>query len=251
MMYVDESGDTGFSNSPTRYFVLTGIVIHESSWKKVLSDLVNFRQKMRAGFGLKLREEIHAAAMINKPGKLARIKRNERLLILRNFANTLAVIPEVRIINIVIDKSRHAPNKDIFSLAWGTLIQRFENTMFANNFPVKTSPTDTGIILPDHTDDKKLSSLLRKMRYYNPIPYAGGSGYTVMPVKFIIEDPMLKDSSNSYFIQAADVVAYLLYQKLNPNKYVKKGGGHKFFDRLLPVLCLQASKSDPFGIVMR
>ena len=29
LMYVDESGDSGLVNSPTRYFVLTGMVVHE------------------------------------------------------------------------------------------------------------------------------------------------------------------------------------------------------------------------------
>ncbi len=28
-MYVDESGDMGLVNSPTRFFVLSGVVIHE------------------------------------------------------------------------------------------------------------------------------------------------------------------------------------------------------------------------------
>ena len=29
LMYIDESGDTGTNNSPTQYFVLSAIVIHE------------------------------------------------------------------------------------------------------------------------------------------------------------------------------------------------------------------------------
>lgn len=29
-MYVDESGDPGMLVSPTRYFVLSGLVVHES-----------------------------------------------------------------------------------------------------------------------------------------------------------------------------------------------------------------------------
>ena len=60
LMYVDESGDSGLVNSPTRYFVLTGLVVHELRWHDALNSLVNFRQRMRGKFGLKLREEIHA-----------------------------------------------------------------------------------------------------------------------------------------------------------------------------------------------
>jgi hypothetical protein len=41
LMYVDESGDTGLLGSPIRYFVLTGMVIHELRWHQALEQLVN------------------------------------------------------------------------------------------------------------------------------------------------------------------------------------------------------------------
>ena len=40
LMYVDESGDTGLVNSPTAYFVLSGIIVHESNWRQFLNHLV-------------------------------------------------------------------------------------------------------------------------------------------------------------------------------------------------------------------
>jgi hypothetical protein len=85
ILYVDESGDSGMVNTPSPYFVLTGIVVHELRWNEYLDRLVDFRKRMRNKFGLLLREEIHCARMINKPGELVRIKRNDRLTILRNF----------------------------------------------------------------------------------------------------------------------------------------------------------------------
>jgi hypothetical protein len=39
------------------------------------------------------------------------------------------------------------------------------------------------------------------------------------------------------FSPAADLVAFLLYQELAPNVYMRKKGGHNYFDRLAPVLC--------------
>ena len=59
LMYVDESGDTGLVNSPTRYFCLSGIVVHELRWQTTLAQLVIFRRRMRDIFGLLMREEIH------------------------------------------------------------------------------------------------------------------------------------------------------------------------------------------------
>jgi hypothetical protein len=37
LMYVDESGDSGLINSPTRYFVRTGIVLHDLRWHDALN----------------------------------------------------------------------------------------------------------------------------------------------------------------------------------------------------------------------
>jgi len=60
-MYVDESGDIGLTQSPTRYFVLCGLVIHELRWREYFDELLTFRRFLRQQYGLKLREELHAA----------------------------------------------------------------------------------------------------------------------------------------------------------------------------------------------
>lgn len=41
LLYVDESGDTGHVNSPTKHFVLSALVIHEDQWLNILDDLVH------------------------------------------------------------------------------------------------------------------------------------------------------------------------------------------------------------------
>ena len=65
----------------------------------------------------------------------------------------------------------------------------------------------------------------------------------------IIEDPSFRDSTQSYFVQSADVAAFLLYQKLKPNSYMREHYGHHYFQRLDPVLCKQASSANPQGLV--
>ncbi|WP_293912787.1 DUF3800 domain-containing protein [Deinococcus sp.] len=254
-MYVDESGDVGLVGSPTRYFILTGMVIHESYWMDAFDQLVAFRQRMKTLYGLKMKDEIHASALINKPGDLVRIKRNDRLSIIRNFADDISKIPGVSIINIVVDKNTKTSSYDVFETAWKTLIQRLENTINHKNFPHpepdKSLRTDNecGMVIPDNTDDKKLRALLRKMRRYNMVPSIMGGSARSLPLKFIVEDPFFKDSASSYFIQACDTAAFLLYQNLQPNKYMIKSGGQNYFSRLSPVLCTVASPRSG-GIVL-
>jgi len=63
-----------------------------------------------------------------------RIKRNDRLSILRFFADELALMPHLNIINVVVDKTNKNSNHDIAIIAWKALIQRFSNTITRSNF---------------------------------------------------------------------------------------------------------------------
>ena len=252
-MYVDESGDCGSpsSGSPTQYFVLTGLVIHELRWYPYREQLIGFRQRMRDAFGLRIREEIHAGKMISNPGPLVRLKRNDRLTILRHFAHELATMSDYSVINVVVNKQGKAADYDVFEMAWKALIQRFENTMSHRNFAGPANPDERGMIVPDHTDDKKLTSLLRQMRRFNPIPNQAQfvTGYRNLAVSKIVEDPYFKDSAHSYFVQACDLIAFLLYQQLAPSAFMRKKAGQNYFKVLEPILCKVASPRDPQGVV--
>ena len=122
LMYVDEGGDPGLTNSPTRNFTLTGMVVHERRWHEVLNKLVSFRQRMRTQFGLQMREEIHAGIMLTRPGKLIRIKKNDRLTIIRLFLDELAKMRFLNFINVRIDKQGKPADYDSFEKAWEALI---------------------------------------------------------------------------------------------------------------------------------
>jgi Protein of unknown function (DUF3800) len=251
LIYVDESGDSGLVRSPTRYFILTGLVIHELRWRAYLDQIISFRQRMRDEFGLRMREEVHAASMLTRPGALVRIKRHDRLTIIRHFTNELAKMADLNIINVVVDKHDKPEEYDPFVMAWKVLTQRFENTMSYRNFPGPVNQDERGMIVADHTDDKKLMQLLRQMRRYNPIPNQPtfGLGYRDMPLTLLVEDPSFRSSQHSYFVQAADLAAFLLYQRLVPSDYMRSRSGHNYFRRLSPVLCKVASATDPDGIV--
>lgn len=251
LMYVDESGDTGIVNSPTRYFVLSGIVVHELRWRVYLDQMVDFRKRMLRSFGLHLREEIHASNFINNPGNLARIKRYDRLAILRLFADELATMTDLNIINVVVDKVGKQVDYDVFTWAWKTLIQRFENTISYHNFPGPKNADERGTIFPDNTDVKKLTLLLRKMRRFNPVPNQPiyGPGYRNQMLSYTIEDPNFRSSADSFFIQAADLTAYLLYQNICPNSYMKKKQGNNYFLKLNSILCKVATRANQYGIV--
>jgi hypothetical protein len=231
-MYVDESGDKGLIGSPTRYFVLSGLVVHELRWHDTLNSLISFRQRMRGAFGLKLREEIHCGSMLTRPGPLVRIQRNDRLAIIRHFLDELAAVGHISLISVRVDKLGKPAGYDPFIKGWEALIQRFENTINHRNF-----------------DGPALRGLYRRMRAHNPIPNQFGMGYRQIPLVRIVEDPNPRNSEHSYFIQAADASAFALYQWYSPSAFVRKKGARKYFERLAPILCRAASPRHPFGVV--
>lgn len=250
-LYADESGDVGTNGSPGQYFCLSGFVVHELRWHDTLDELIKFRRYLRSRYGFKLREEIHAAEFMHKPGDLARIPKSLRLKILRDTIDFQANLPDVSIINVIVDKATKPVGADIFEIAWTTLIQRFHNTLSRKNFPGPQNPDDRGMLVVDRTEEVKLRGLSRRMRRYNPVPKAYGNGAFALPITTLVEDAVHRDSAHSYFIQLADVNAYFLKQRYHPCKYVQRKGARNYFNRLGPALCTVASRTNPEGIVER
>jgi hypothetical protein len=251
LMYVDESGDTGLAGSPTRFFVLSGLVVHESRWRDFLQMLIAFRKTLRTVYGLPVRAEIHSAEFIKAhKSKIFDIERHQRLAILRNTLDEIAKFQDVMITNVVVDKQGKAADYDVFNSAWGTLFQRFENTLIYGNFP-GAHRTDHGIVITDATAGQKLARLVRKMAVFNYIPndarYGGGSRN--IPIHRVVEDPYGKDSAQTLPVQIVDVAAYFLMQRFAPNGYIRKQRAQNYFERLRPVLNMRASRSDALGIV--
>lgn len=252
LMFVDESGDTGMSHSPSRYYILCGLVVHELRWRSVLDELLKFRREMKANFGLKLSDEIHAAHMFRSGGHLNHIQKHHRLEIIRRLADKLATMQDLSLISVALDKSKRTSDHDVFSNAWQALLQRFENTMLHKNFPGGKGREDRGIVLCDQTDEAKLRKLVRKMRAYNPIPNQqwAGVGYRNLGLAHIIEDPIFRNSRLSYLVQAVDVTSYLLKQRLDPSAYFKAKSGNNFFLRLQAICCHVAAPAHPQGVVL-
>ena len=204
---------------------------------------------MKSAFGLNMWDEIHAAKFLTDPGELRRIPRNNRLSILRFFAAELASMTDLNVINVVVDKQGKPPDYDPFEMAWTCLIQRMENTISYRNFRGPANSDERGMLFPDHTDDKKLEQILRRMHRWNPTPNQGGEGYRNLRLQRVIEDPNFRESHRSHFIQAADLCAFLLYQHLAPNAYMRKKGGSNYFSQIDPILCKVASNTNAKGIV--
>lgn len=248
-MYVDESGDTGRKNGSSQYFFLSGLVVHESDWRALINALLAHRKVLRANYGLPVRAEIHASEYMQRA--VFGLDKHVRLAILRNVLDEVAKLNYISLTHVVVNKTNKPANYDVLQAAWGTLFQRFENTLGHGNFPGAHSQ-DYGMVITDATAGNKLMRLMRRMAVYNPIPNNSfhAPGTRNIPIVRIIEDPSGRDSAESLPIQVCDVAAYFLKQLLQPNSYIRRKSAANYFVRLQPVLNKRASRADPaLGIV--
>ena len=79
----------------------------------------------------------------------------------------------------------------------------------------------------------------------------GASGETVPDIRigWVIEDPIFRVSSDSIFIQSADVIAYTLKEKDFPQTSRKKFQADRIFERKLEKVCFKSQFADEDGII--
>lgn len=257
LMYVDECGDSGMSPGSSDYFILSGMVVHESMWTKMLYKVSAEVSRLKGAYGMKPSSEIHAKGMLGRSEKeYSDIPKVKRLMLFRDllkFEGTLTSC--ARVINVVVDKRKKGFGYDVLSCAWDALINRFENTIEHQNFPIvaqeaSQSGKEHGMLVVDKTDEKRLREIIRRMRHNNRIPSSTMPGtYVRHNLRCVIEDPLHKDSRHTLPIQLCDANAYFLRQMIEPNSTIRKHGAQHYFYKLEPILVKEASKNDNLGIV--
>ena len=239
LSFVDESGDVGTANSPSRYFVLSGIVLHERDWTSFLNGLVLFRRRLRERYKLQLGEEIHASEFIvGKPELLHPMPSHVRLDLLKQCLRWLNGRPEVNILTVCLKKECGG---DIFELAWLEFLRRFDEMLKGNHFTHSPWMSDRGMVLSDNTNGGKLTRLIRQMRRQD----SWEMGTSRLPLlERIIEDPVFRDSRDSYIHQMVDVVAYFARQYYEPNRFVRRKGARTFYGILDAVVNKHFSQTE-------
>lgn len=216
-------------------------MIPADQWLKCLDHLIGMRQHMNASDGIYTSIELHATDWLGGRGRVARheVPKGARMRLFDYALSAIARMPNVDIFNA---SDRMANEQRLFE----RLIQRIDNTANYRN--------SRAIIISD--DGKNYDGLLRKMRRFNYIPSAYGTWPTGsftrnMPVSSVIEDIVYRDSSKSYFIQAADFCAFSLLRYEHPTQRARVMGYDRSFDILKPSLFTKAFAKDPkkLGII--
>lgn len=204
--YVDETGDTGDASKKgaSSHYALGCVILDSSDWSVAFDKLVSMRRWISATYGIPTRAEIKANYLIRGNGPLRDLGLSlpQRKSIYEHHLHHLTAIKS-RAFSVVIDKQRHnVHGQACLELAWETLLQRLERTSASEGFNFA--------IHHDAGENDAIRKLVRRSRRFltagSNTQY--GVGSRQFQVKQLIDDPVPKDSSQSYFIQLADLVAY-------------------------------------------
>lgn len=217
-----------------------------------MTAMIDIKRALRQNYGLRVRDELHGAELIHPRGNQAykRIGNRKHRTDLYGYAlrEVAAQMPQTKIVNVHLNKaspyyvSSTAKGADPEERAWEWLIQRFSNHLS------RDCGGDLGMILADETNEVKVRRVVRKIRVHNQVGSMYGGSYSVS-VNNIVEDPVMRNSQHSYFVQIADLVSHALYRKLYPKGSYRKYNIDRLFDLVDPLLLKAANRRDPRGVV--
>ncbi len=225
-------------------------------WQKNFNQFEAFRKALKEKWNWPKSREIHFQKFLTDKDPYHRqYSATERKEI--GFEITQAITTlDIRIISTVIDKSKIKPlDYNVLDKALTYNIQRLENDM-------RTIQNHQHfLIITDEGRVGKMRATSRRMVRFNYIPSQFGGNYRD-EIKAMIEDPLPKDSSESHFIQIADVVSTWVYlyaaSKLCHEKVpwanrvknvLEEKDAVQALEILKPKLNLKASKTNEYGIV--
>lgn len=232
--YVDESGDCGAydaampNKSGSPYFILAGLIVHAEKWKFSLEVLKTFRKKLAAQCYLPYDVELHCSEMIDphKCKEYTQISIADRWQIIEAFAEKIGGNDAFSIIASVINKSESTlPSNEYFTTSITKLYKAYDHFLKERK--------QLGIVLFDRSNERTTQTHVRKLM-------GTGSTRDFVPgiiVNQVIEDPIFRVSSDSIFIQAADVIAYTLKEKEFPQTSRKKYNADRIFTNKLKRVC--------------
>lgn len=255
LCYYDESGDDGFPNYSSPFFILTATYLNHLDWKESYQIIYDFRKTIKSDYGLPVKIEMHAKDFLlaKRPYKEFSFSIKDRLEIISRFCSLVAKL-KVKVINTCIVKPRiKKKDYNVLDVALTYSVQRIENDL-------KSDPDKRFMIITDTGRVGKMRKTTRRIQKINFIPSKFNPNSYRQEIAMLIEDPLQKDSDQSYYIQLSDLISYVVH--LYSIKYLKIGDYSNrlkgvldesivlgLMEELRPAFNLKASHDNKFGIV--
>lgn len=209
--YVDESGDGGEGGSRT--YALGCVMVDHDSWFNVFDRVIGFRRHLRRLFGIPVREEMKANYLLRNGGPYLShnpLSESARYAIYRQFMRLHPKL-DLKTFAVVIDKSSLSADqlsRGADEIAWEWLLQRLERRCHYEGRHV--------LLVHDEGDETSVRGSARKARRAGTAGSRFGTGLLRVPFRRLLDDPVPRNSSQSYFLQMADLAAYAAFRRLVP-----------------------------------
>lgn len=215
LIYVDESGDPGIAENsqykiketPSPYYIRTGLMIHDKKWQRINSSVKKFKEEHKIPEWI----ELHATEILNGKGPDRWFKKNfpnkpDRIQILLDACCLIKKL-DVTLISVVLNKSDiYGKYTDqISELSWEYLIERI-------NLYLSNSKDRLGMLISDTVQSGNFGGIEKKFRDFAKALYSQS-----MHVKefHFVENILFEPSESSNLLQLADIAAYSMGRMFN------------------------------------
>jgi hypothetical protein len=212
MMFVDESGDTGYPSAGdctgwggSTLFARVGVILHGWKWKAWHDRLTSFKRNR----GLTRDAEIKASDIRRGKGAFVGWEQNRRNFFMTELMTLVGGNPDITLLGVVIDKRRVDTSKsprlvkpEVRSLE--LLLERY------NSF-LHDQQDRSGIVILDPTKEKSDDNL----RYFQS--FLLDQSEHLSPLH-IVEGTFFAKSHTSNLLQVADVCTNVFYREMAHGK---------------------------------
>jgi len=255
--YFDETGDDGFPEYSSELFILTSLYMHYQSWQSNYKKIADFRRWLKKEYNFPIKLEFHTKKFLTdkNPYRQFNWTKDQITNILFELFKLISLL-DLKVVNVCINK-RNINNLDydVLDKALTYNIQRIENDLN------KKDSANKFLIITDEGRVGKMRRVTRRIQRINFIPSQiyPRTAYR-KEIEGLIEDPLPKSSDESYFIQLADAISYIIFlyalKNYNNSKWANRilnklrfSDVIKLLDIITDKLNIKASKKDPYGVV--
>jgi hypothetical protein len=205
--YVDDSGDSHAA-------ALAAVVVRADQWLGVLDHMVRFRRRLSAELGIRMARELKATDLVSGggPWRTTATPIRTRFGVYKRALQLLDTMPEQVWVMAAVVPDRNALDEPPASRLWELLLERLERLTKAEDA--------TCLLVPDDGNTRTVRSIARRRRRVAFAPSAYGTSGLKRPFGRLVEDPVFRDSKDSYLTQWADLVAYASFRAVVPRPTV-------------------------------
>ena len=206
--FIDESGDVGLRNSPTRHFVLCAIVIDHVYWTSVNRELCAMRERLRLFHSLRVDAEIHASEFLGGSPLHLGLDFRRRFQCALHILRTLRKLPGVTFARAAVAKTTN--QRPVLDVAWDCLLSHLSHQI--QHMPARRCPSGGLLIICDH---------------HTSLPYRPSeiTLANMPPSAELLDLPLGRDTKDNLTLQAADLLAYLTKQHIEPGIHFSRSRG--------------------------